>query len=95
MPNPLTKRERRDDMLRAAIHLSQQPGGWFTLTRRRIARCVGCSEGLVSFYLGDTNAIRKAVLKRAEKLQLQEILVQANICNDTDQILAIQRTNRK
>lgn len=85
MPNPLTKRERRerrDDMLRAAVHLSQQPGGWFTLTRGRIARCVGCSDALVSLYLGDMTAIRKAVMRQAVSKDLHVIVNQSVVAND-------------
>lgn len=73
-----TKADRRSaQILQAAITEARCPGGWGTLTRQRIAQSAGCSEGLVSRYLGDMLEVRYWVMKEAVRGEILEIIAQA------------------
>lgn len=73
---------RRELILRAAIESARQPGGWGLITRQVIANAAGCSEGLVSRYLGDMPSVRKAVMKTAIREEILEIVVQSLASHD-------------
>lgn len=74
----ITKGDRRSEaILQAAVEVAARPGGWGTLTRQRIAHSAGCSEGLVSRYLGDMLEVRYWVMKEAVRYEHLEIIVQA------------------
>lgn len=68
---------RRELVLKAAIEAARKPGGWARLTRQVISDHAGCSEGLVSRYLGDMPSVRKAVMKTAIKEEILEIIIQS------------------
>ena len=73
---------RRELVLRAAIEVARVPGGWSTLTRQRIAQQAGCSEGLVSLYLGDMSRARRHIMKAAIREEILEIIVQSIAAHD-------------
>lgn len=73
---------RREIILNAALVLSKKPGGWATLTRQRIAKAADCSEGLVSRYLGNMEAARKAVMKLAIHNEEIDVIVQSLAAHD-------------
>lgn len=73
---------RRDLILTAAVDAAREPGGWSRLTRQLIAATAGCSEGLVSRYLGDMPAARKAIMKQAIKDEIVEIVIQSIAAHD-------------
>lgn len=73
---------RRELILKAAIEVARQPGGWGLLTRQLIAIQADCSEGLVSRYLGDMPDARKAIMKAAIKDEIVEIIVQSVVAHD-------------
>jgi hypothetical protein len=73
---------RRELILRAAIESARQPGGWSLITRRVISTAAGCSEGLVSRYLGDMKDARRAIMKAAVKDEIVEIIVQSIVAHD-------------
>lgn len=75
-------RVRRELILQAALISASRPGGWSKLTRQAIAKEAGCSEALVSRYLGDIPSIRKAIMKAAIKKELMEIIVQSIAAHD-------------
>lgn len=65
---------RREMILKNAVRLARVNGGWACLTRALIAEYAECSEALVSRYLGDMVAVRKAIMKVAVKNDYQEII---------------------
>lgn len=73
---------RRELILSAAVDVASTPGGWSLLTRQVIANAAGCSEGLVSRYLGDMQEARKAIMKAAIKDEIVEIIVQSIAAHD-------------
>jgi hypothetical protein len=73
---------RRELILRAAIESARQPGGWGLITRQVIANAAGCSEGLVSRYLGDMKDARRIIMKAAIKDEIVEIIVQSIVAHD-------------
>jgi AcrR family transcriptional regulator len=73
---------RRELILRAAIESARQPGGWSLITRQVIANAAGCSEGLVSRYLGDMKDARKHIMRAAIKDEIVEIIAQSIVCHD-------------
>lgn len=73
---------RRELILKAAIEVAQQPGGWGTLTREAIARQADCSDGLISRYLGDMPKARRAIMRYAIKEEILEIIVQSIASHD-------------
>lgn len=78
-----TKGDRRSEqVLQAAIDVARKPGGWGLLTRQRIAQSAGCSEGLVSRYLGDMDEVRYWIMKEAVRQELLEIIVQSLVAAD-------------
>lgn len=73
---------RRELILAAAIQVASRKGGWASLTRERIANEAGVSDGLVSRYLGDMPAARKAIIKAAIKAENLEIIIQSIVAHD-------------
>ena len=73
---------REELVLRAAIETARKPGGWSRLTRQRIAHTAGCSEGLVSRYLGNMDEVRHWIMKAAIREEILEIIVQSLVAND-------------
>lgn len=75
-------RKRYNLILKAAVRVAKKPGGWAALTREAIAREAGCSEALVSVYLGNMPAVRKAVMGEAVRRDLNEIIAQSIVAHD-------------
>lgn len=73
---------RRELILKAALIAAARPGGWSKLTRQGIAKEAGCSDALVSCYLGNMPKVRKAVMKAAIKAEIAEIIVQSIVACD-------------
>jgi len=73
---------RRELILKAAVDLAKQPGGWGKITRESIACAAGCSDGLVSRYLGDMPEARRAIMRVAIRLSISEIIVQSVVAHD-------------
>jgi hypothetical protein len=73
---------RRELILRAAIESARQPGGWGLITRQVIATAAGCSEGLVSRYLGDMKDARRIIMKAAIRDEITEIIIQSIVAHD-------------
>lgn len=73
---------RRDLILNAALTAASRPGGWSKLTRQAIAQEAGCSEALISRYLGNIPSARKAIMKAAIKKEIVEIIVQSIAAHD-------------
>jgi hypothetical protein len=68
---------RRELVLKAAIKAASKPGGWGKLTRQVIAEHAGCSDGLVSRYLGDMPSARRAIMRAAIRDENLEIIIQS------------------
>ena len=73
---------RREMILNAGLSVARRPGGWVRLTRRAIAKEAGCSEALVSRYLGDIQSARRPIMKAAIRLGLTEIIAQSLAAHD-------------
>ena len=82
MHKRLTAEVRRKMIITAALDCANQPGGWTSLTRRGIAQCAKCSEGLVSLHLGDMCKVRRVVMRAAIKAEMTEIIMQSLACQD-------------
>lgn len=78
----VTRGYTREIMLDAAISAARVPGGWSTLTREKIARFAGCSDGLVSLYLGDMANTRRCIMQTAVEQEILEIVVQSIVAHD-------------
>lgn len=73
---------RRELILAAAVEVASRRGGWASLTRERIALAAGVSDGLISRYLGDMPAARKAIMREAIRSENLEIIVQSIVAHD-------------
>lgn len=73
---------RRRLLIKAAVEVARQPGGWSTLTRQRIALQADCSEGLISRYLGDMPSARRAIMRAAIRGEITEIIIQSVVAQD-------------
>jgi len=73
---------RQEMILKAAIAVANQPGGWLSLTRAAIAVEADCSDGLVSRYLGDMDNIRRRVMKAAIKDGNTDVIMQSVVAHD-------------
>lgn len=67
----LTGAERKAQLLDAGAKLVAKHGSK-NVTRRMVAKAVGCAEGLVSVYMGTTAEAQTAYAKQAKKLGLKE-----------------------
>lgn len=68
---------RKAAIIDAAVRIASERGGWAKMTREAIALEAGCSQALVSHYLGDIPKIRKAVIKIAVQEEIRVILIQS------------------
>lgn len=73
---------RRELILKAALVTASRPGGWSKLTRQAIAREAGCSDALVSCYLGNMPKVRKAIMREAVRKEILEIIMQSIASHD-------------
>lgn len=67
--NQMTRKEyaaRKRSILDAAVRCARRQSAGTSFTRNAIAKEAGCSVGLVSRYLGDMVAIRRAVIKQTK-----------------------------
>lgn len=80
--DPERTKVRRQIMLAAALRLASCPGGWYTLTRQKIAKASLCSEALVSRYLGNMPEVRKAIMREAIRREILEIISQSIAAHD-------------
>lgn len=66
---------RKDHILNTAINMSKV-GSYDTITRDKIAESAGVSMGLVTRYFGTMKQLRVAVMRRAVKRGILEIIAQ-------------------
>jgi len=60
----LSPKIREQQILQAALEFAKREG-WACLTRDAVAAEAECSEGLVSYYFGDFDNVRKEVMRYA------------------------------
>lgn len=58
-------KDRKYQILNAALVIAEKPGGFSKLTREAVAKEVPCSEGLVSQYFGTMIAFRRQIMRAA------------------------------
>ena len=78
----LKLRNRRKIILAAALKLAGEPGGWAKLTRAAIAREARCSDALINVYFESMAALKRTLIKTADKTENISILVQAHFAGD-------------
>lgn len=69
----------KDQILEAALALAVQYGWRFGVTREAVAAQVGCAESLISFYFGNMDDFRTAVMIAAVERKI-EVVVAEGVC---------------
>lgn len=69
----------KDQILEAALSLAVQYGWRFGVTREAVAAHVGCAESLISFYFGNMDEFRTAVMRAAVERKL-EVVIAEGVC---------------
>lgn len=77
----LDPKVRTNQLLDSAIDLAQKRG-YEKLTRDGLAAHAGVSQGLVGVHFGTMTQLRRAVVRRAIRDRLLDILAQALAAND-------------
>ena len=72
---------RKQEILDAAVALAAKEG-YRVISRGQIADAAGCAASLVSHYLGDVPAIRKAIMQEAIRVENIEIILQGIVVQD-------------
>lgn len=73
---------RKDHILNVAVELSQQPGGYNSLTREAIAETAGVSTGLINNYYGTMKQLRRAIMRAAINRNIPVIVAQGLAIGD-------------
>lgn len=73
---PKLNPKRKRDVLRAALRIARQPGGWSSITRVAIADVAECAESLVSYYYGSMEELRSELMKIAIDREYLDLIVQ-------------------
>lgn len=69
-------------LLKSAIEVARNPGGWSTMTRKTVAKNAGCSDAMVNLHIGDMPTLRKIVMRYAIRYEVTEIIVQSLAAHD-------------
>ena len=69
-------------MLTGAVKCAAELGGWTTLTRKKIADCIGVSEALSSRYLGTMENTRRLIMAEAKATGNKSIIMQSIVAHD-------------
>lgn len=80
--NRLLPKERKAQILSAAIHLASLEGGWFGLKREDIAARASCSPALVTLYYGEMAAFKRAIMRKAVRDGILSIVAQGIVLGD-------------
>jgi AcrR family transcriptional regulator len=78
----LSPRDRKSEILTAAIRVAEKPGSYARLTRAAVAAEATCTEGLVSRYFGTMISLKRAVMRAAVQKENLAIVAQGIACND-------------
>jgi len=73
--------EREEEILRAALRLSEG-AGYKLLTREQIAAEAGCAPTLISKYFGEMPSVRERIMLAAIEYENLEVLLQGLISRD-------------
>ena len=76
MNKRLSARDRRDELLNAALIVAARPGGWAALTRASVAKEAQCSDALVSAHFGTMIEFRRSVMRAAIKRRALSVIAQ-------------------
>lgn len=74
--------DRKNQILTAAITIARKPGGWSRLTRSAVAIEAGCTDGLVSLYLGTMVNARRTIMRAAIANEELSIIAQGLATGD-------------
>lgn len=77
----MSKHDTVLSMLTAALDISREHG-YNRITRQEVARRAGCSEALVSCYLGSVSEIKTRALLHARELGAWDVVSQGVVLND-------------
>lgn len=78
----------KQQILDAAIALSEQPGGWSSLTRDAVAAKAGCATGLVSKYFGTMICFRRSIMRHAVATRNLSLIAQGVAAGDKSALKA-------
>ena len=74
--------DRKEQILKAALALSEKSGGFSRLTRELIAKECKCADGLISKYFGTMTAFRRTIMRSAIQAENLSIVAQGLACGD-------------
>lgn len=75
--------DRKLQILKAALVVTSEPGGWAGLTRKAVADQAGCAEALVSKYFGTMTDFRRTIMRAAIHHKILAIVAQGLAAGDT------------
>ena len=55
----------RDKILKAALVVAAVPGGFKRLTREKVAKQANVAAGLVTYYFGNMDGLRSAIVRKS------------------------------
>lgn len=84
----------KQQILNAAVTLSEQPGGWVTLTRDAVAAEAGCATGLVNKYFGTMICFRRSIMRHAILTKNLPVIAQGIAAGDKSALKADQALKR-
>lgn len=82
MKKRLDPKDRKAQILDAAITVAAARGGWSKLSREAVARQAACSDGLISVYFGTMVNFRRTVMRAAIKAENLSVIAQGLACGD-------------
>lgn len=74
--------DRKLQILKAALVVTSEPGGWSTLTRKAVATQAECAEALVSKYFGTMTDFRRTIMRAVIHHEILEIIAQGLAAGD-------------
>lgn len=83
MRTRLDPKDRKAEILAAAVRLARERGGYTALTYSGVAGAAGVSRGLVHSYFGVMNELRRAVMGYAIANEVVEIVAQGLTAGDS------------
>ena len=93
MRKRLTKKDRRDEILAAAVHLAKQ-NGYSSVTRQQIAAHCGVSDNLITHHFKTMPQLRRHIMRAAVRDEVLEIVVEGIILKDPHALKAPDRVKQ-
>jgi len=88
-------KERKDEIMSAAMTLASKPGGFGRVTLVEVAKLVGCTHQLILHYYSTVTQFKRDIVREAIRQENLQILAQALILNDQHAKKAPDELKRK